>query len=431
MKSANLVKKTVFLILLELLLIFVLGIASLFIVSYIRVNLVVFDELAILSNATGWDKFWMWMYLFGDCLYFIVLSLMFLELVLFLLRTIAKILFNYLGFVTGRDMAKWLASVKLISLISIFRKLKINTTKRGLIVYFAVIVYTFGSPFIAEKILDSRDSLIYRAHELVNLYEESETVDMTASINAELVYDIRIQTGVGNIHVYAIDDTQEATIHFFFDNQEQLDTYTLTINAETGIIDIQFNVDQLTYAIYQEPVMPSVELYLPESLLIGDITTIIGSKGNFVINYVMFQSLDLSIASGQADITSDFIFEHEVKITAIDSNIAVKLKSAQSFELISLRSNANLRLFDVTDTVTLDIQDHSDVFLYSCLTDQINVDIVDSNAEFRELYANDSIDIIVTSSTFIYLNSRENDPIGTVSIIEVDSITKIDGVPLD
>ncbi|MDP3130709.1 MAG: hypothetical protein Q8N15_05175, partial [Bacillota bacterium] len=195
----------------------ILGIVVLFAISFFQVNAVRFSILPIVAFARGWEKLWVWIYLAADAGYLLILGLLFLELSLFLARTIVILSAKALAAVRGTDPEHLIKIVKKISLVTPIKKLGVNTPTKSIIAYVAVMLLVLGGGWVAKQILDANESLVYRSIIVKNLESDELVVDVEADIEADETFAIDIAAGVGNVHIYAVSDTTEVTAYFLYD----------------------------------------------------------------------------------------------------------------------------------------------------------------------------------------------------------------------
>ena len=84
--NANKLKTILLTLLIEIILAAILTIATILVVGYIIVNLETFTNLGFVNYAFRWEKFWIFIFYFSDLLFYLIISLIFIELILFVLR---------------------------------------------------------------------------------------------------------------------------------------------------------------------------------------------------------------------------------------------------------------------------------------------------------------------------------------------------------
>ena len=415
----------------EILLVTLILLGGLFAASYFEANLVVWQNYGILKYASGADAFWMGMYLTSDALLFVILVFLFAEVVLFLVRTAAKIVFKTVEKTMNAPQDKALAFVKKISLLSLFRLMKINTVKKGIIAYVAVIAVMLLSGWIPKAILENREALVFRTFETKNLHSNVDAPDFAAAIEAGTPYDVVIEAGVANVHLYQVSSTTEAKLYLLYDEERILADYVWEIDDVAHILTIHVNESQSEYTPYVDMVLPSVEIYLPDQLKIADVTIDIDAHGSVTIDYLSFENLDIAFKKGDLNIRQ--VKDHVAKsvtIEATDAMLTIQFDRVETLELNLIGTRANIRARAIDHLLKVQATSGSDVFMYQISAESLEGTFADATVQFREIYA-PTIDIEATGSSLVYVNGLSSYPYLNVSIRTNGGETSLRGLPDD
>lgn len=415
----------------EILLVTLILLSGLFAVSYFEANLIVWQNYALLQYASGADAFWMGLYLTSDVLLFVILVFLFAEVVLFLVRTAAKIVFKTVEKTMNAPQDKALAIVKKISLLSVFRLLKINTVKKGIIAYVAVIAVMLLSGWIPKAVLEQREALVFRTFETKNLHSKVDAPDFAAAIEAGTPYDVVIRAGVANVHLYQVSSTTEAKLYLLYDEERILADYVWTIDAQNGILEIEVNPTQTTYTPYVDMVLPSVEIYLPDLLVVKDVTIDIAVHGSVNVDYLAFETLDIAFRKGDLNIRQ--IKDHVAKsvvIEAWDAMMTVQFDRVESLDLNLINTRANIRARAIDHLLKIRATDGSDLFMYQISAETLEGSFADATVQLREIYA-PTIDIEAVDTSLVYVNGLSSYPYLNVSIRQTGGEISLRGLPDD
>ena len=325
-------------------------------------------------------------------------------------------------------MTKAVDVVKSISLITFFKAIKINTPKRSIIAYVILMAVVFGSGWIAKTVLKANDSLVYRSYEIINLYSDEQIIDFQDELTDDQQYQILIDTDVANIHLYTVSSTTDAKFYFLYDTNEQKSAYSIDIDEDLNIITVNLDQDTFGYERYVDPVLPSIEIYLPSTIKIDLIDVSISQYGSLTMEYVTFQ--DLKVKGYQADIT---ITGEGIRVDSIDID-----QYLGDLQLILDHSNdVFLKLDQVEGTIRLNLIENSlniesifsDLFIYQIDSKTIDILATDSSLELREVVGvNHSMNLDTTQ--LLYVNSSGNNTT-IVTIVSTNSVLTLRGVTND
>jgi hypothetical protein len=414
----------------EVLLSIILFIVIVLTMGYIGNNIYLFTDLSVLKFSSGTGKFLMAVYLLSNIGFMVILSLIFIEIGLFIIRTMVIQFLKALEFIQNRKYIKSITMIKSISLISIFKAFKINTPKRSIIAYFAIIIFILGSGFIAKSILKAYDVQVYRVYETINLYHEITNVDFTAQIDNEDTYNIFIETRSGNVHVYQVEDQTNVEFAFYYDTQEELDAFTYDINEDTKTITIVFNPDITNYEEYIDPLIPSMELYLPGALIIGNLTVNIIETGDFAIEYVDLDTLNLTVNQGDISITANKNNIQNYHLEIHDSKIRVNAASSDHVWLLLDNSDGTFQFGTVNYSVDIFMENESDLYLYNLVVANFTINSANSNLELREVYSQYA-DITTNNDVYFHKNGVQSNQPSSYIVHNTNSDIKISGVNYD
>lgn len=412
-------------LLMEILFTALLTVIIVVIVGYVSVNIVFFDNFSIVGFANGWERFWIFLYFLSDVLYFVLLSLIFFEAALFAVRQIFIRAIKAIEKIQDKDFEKAQTVIKSVSLVTMFKWMKIDTMKRSIITYLIVIALVLGSGWLSKAVLKANDSPVYRAYEVLNLYTDDTIYDFTDELTAEQTYDITITSGVGNIHIYSVANSNEAKFYYLYDTEAQLTAYDLIVDKETDTITVHINEDQTLYERYVDPVLPSLEIYLPSSIHIGTITVDIAYYGALTMEYLAFAALKVDAKNADLSIKAQELTVGTIDIRQTNGNLILNVDDAESVTLDLDTIDASIRLADIAMAMDL-TANKTNIFLYQTVAASIDITATDSQLELREVVSEDtSIDLL--RSDLLYVNtSGENQSIATIH--SIDSVMTLRGV---
>ena len=418
-------------LLLSLLLATALMLVVLFAVSFYQVNADRFSILPIVAFARGWEKFWVWVYLAADAGYLIILGLLFLELSLFLARTIATLVVKAAAAIKGDDPARLVAIIRKVSLATPIRALRIDTPTRAIVAYVALLVLVLGSGWVAKQVLERNDSLVYRSIVVENLESDLLTVDATDEIAAGDAYDIVVSAGVGNVHLYAVADAVEIKVYFLYDDPAQKDGLIRTVDVEANRIDVAFADAATAYERYVDPLPGAVEIYVPATLPIADVEVTLSHYGNLTVEYLDFASLRATVAAGAISLTAADLMVGDVDLTSDAGSVSVKTDACASMSLtLSGGAGATVSAGTVTGPFSADLGAGSYLLAYSTTAAAIDVVATDADVELRETYAPDAA-FALTGGSLLYVNGDAAYAYASLTIDQSGTDVTLRGVPDD
>jgi|GEM_PF-1426031 len=427
-KALVLVRSLLFVFLLALGLVLELVLA----VSFLQANGDAFSIMPIVEHARAWEKVWMWIYLSSDAGYLAILAILFLELTLFLLRTMVVSAIRAIATISGRDPAPAVARVRKVSLATVFRKIGVDSAKKGIIVYVILLALVLGSGWIAKKVLDANDSLVYRSYVVKNLYSDELIADLASDIEDGDVYDIRVAAGVGNVHLYAVADATEAKLYFLYDEETEPDGLSWSVDPVANRIDVAFNEDADGYERYVDPVPPAIEIYLPADLDVGSVTVDVTGQGDLTVEYLVFQTLDADVAGGTVSVTAARIVVGDVDVTSRGGAVSARIDSCgtAAFTLLD-GASASLSVGTAEGNLTVSAASESRVYVYASNAAALDVDAGPGcDLEFREVYAvTGTIDM--DGGTLLYVNGDRSYEYGPFTITAPTTDRTLKGVPDD
>ncbi|MBU1144717.1 MAG: hypothetical protein KJ971_02510 [Firmicutes bacterium] len=398
--------------------------------NYFGLNFELFQTLKVVSSGVGIEKLWLFLYLGSAVGFYILFCLIFFELVLFLLRTMIKVSLKAIEKIKNNSLEKYYTIQKRISLFTLFRVIKINTPKRGLIAYFVIIALVWGSGLLGKAILSQTQSYVFRSYEQLNLYSDETLVDFTSEIALEEPYQIQVTTGVGSVHLYQLTSETDLKIYYLYDTLLQKDSYSLEIDETLNLISISFNESITSYELYQDDVMPSVEIYLPATLLLDEIDVQILNVGNCTMEYVDANKLSLKINNGTATLTESENRINEFEIEAISSTLKMTIDEATNLVLTLDDTLTNLRLYQVDETVLIDSSNGTDIFFYTSNMNSLQISAINSRIEMREVYT-ENIMVSIEDTTYIHINSNDSASMTVLSYIHINCQVTLKGVKYD
>jgi len=416
-------------VLLELLFMLIVLLVGFIAYSYIVASKTVFSALAVIQYGSGWESFWLVIFFWSDLVFFIIVMLCFLELVLWLGRTAVKTVLRAQEKITGVSQEKAKNFFRKISFVTLFRLLGVRKITSGVILYFAVMVGVLGSGWVAKTVLKGTDSLVYRAHELINLESDVTLYDMSAEIESETPIHLFVTANVGVVHRYTVTDETEAKVYFLYDTAEQKADYSL--NYENHTFTIVFNDSVCTYEPYVDPVLPSLEIYLPRGVVIGNVEVTLCNFGYLTTEYFGFSTMNVVASHAQIAIKATAVSTGSLEIDAIDSKLNLTLQAASSATIKLQSSTATMSLGAVSGTFDLECQG-ADVLLHSTTASNFTADVKQSKIELRELYAT-TVLITMEESDLLYYNSNSEYVFSSLELFSTgeENILSIKGVPFE
>ncbi len=397
-------------------------------VGYIQVNFPILSEIKLTAYAQGWEAFWVFCFFFSNILYFIVLIALMAEAILFFLRKMGLTAIKGIETIKQQTFPKLQSYVKAVSFITLFKKIKINTMKKALIAYVIALIIVFGSGWLAKTVLKATDSLVYRSHEVIHLNHQDQTYDFSTDITAKTPYDLVIETGMAHVHVYTISDTNEGSFYVLYDTESQLDDYELVIDDTDKSIHVTLNRNQLTYERYVDDVIPAIEIYLPEALVINSTSVRIANQGSLTMEYVTFGDLTVNAKECDTSIKANDTIVGDIAITQVMGSLDLEIDRMERAMIELTSVDATIHLETIADDATLEVVS-SEVFLYQMTADALIVNSVESNLEFREVVA-PTLHFTLTKGSLLYVNANRGvDSIATIE--STDATITLRGVVND
>ncbi len=417
----NLIKTVIISLIMEIVLAAVLALAIIFTVGYMEINAGVFEQLNLVSYARGYEKLWVFIYYLSDVLFYIIISLLFFELILLIIRTMVNRGLKVIETVRGNDLSRITEKVKKVSFITIFKAMKINTPKRSLIAYAIVMVLVFGSGWIAKTVLNAYDSLVYRSDKIINLYSDEVLIDFTNETTDDDQYTIVIDSDIVNIHIYSVANTLEGKFYLLYDTPEQKEAYSLEVNKETNAISINLDQNNDSYQKYIDPVLPSVELYLPSTLKVNIVDVSITTYGSLTMEYLTFNDLIIDSRNADLSIKGEGMMVDSITLTQYAGNLSLVFDNVESAHLDIEEVTATLRLNQVTNDLTVDSVS-SQIFLYQTTAETLTLNGDKSEFELREVAGVNAV-VNITNSKLLYVNTTSQNPASVTIISENSEIT--------
>ncbi len=414
----------------EMLLAVLLFVILLFGSSYVQTNFYAFTDFSILKYGNGIDGFWMALYLSSNAIFILTVSLILLELVLFTIRMMGKVAFSTIEALTHKESHKLKTFFQNFSIIYLFKKIKINNKKKALIAYLVLIVLIFGVKFVAKQVLASSDADLYRVYENINLYSDKYNNFMTDEISNNEEYSIEINTSVGNVHIYTLSERTDIEMIYLYDSLLQKCTLSYVIDTENKVIQISFNEDVTNYTMYEDDLMPQIELYLPATLLIDSITVNIENQGTLSMQYVNANSLDVDANNALINIKlTDYTIDN-YNFNLTNTDIRVETDSLKNFTIALDHSYSILLLTDVENSINISATNYSSVYLYQTISYKLTSYTSRSTIDFREMYAQ-IIDITTIHDDFQFINGNANNQPAVATITSFESTIEVKGVTYD
>lgn len=383
-------------------------------ISYVNSSATVFSNLNLISYGAGWEKVWLVLCYGADFLFLIIVLFCFAEILLWLIRTALNLAFTAQEKMTGNKAEKVKNNIKKISLFTLFKWLGVKKASIGAILYFSIILGVLLIGWIGKTVLKSTDSLVYRANELIHLESNLETFDLSDEIDSKNPVHLSISTNIGVIHLYTVSDTSEAKIYFLYDTEAQLTDYTITYINDS--FTIFFNDDVEEYFPYQEPVLPSVEIYLPETLVLGNVDVTIENYGYLITEYFGSDSMEIEAVNTEISIkASTEVAFGALAIHASNSNVRASVKRAESINIDLDQSEASLSFGSIQNTAIFDCN-QSDVLFHTSNSSNLTVVGDLSKIEIRDVYSPE-VSIDIKDCTLLFYNSDADYSYTSFSII--------------
>ncbi len=415
----------------ELLIGVALAILVLFSYYFLSANTAVFTDFSILAHSAGAARFWLSLYLGSDAGFLVVFALFLLEIALLCLRGFARVGAKAYEEWSGKDTAKAVAFLKKISLLYVFRILGVNTRTKAVIVYASVIALLLVPGWIAKAVLKSQEDLVYRSHaDYVHLESEDNALDFTAAIEADTTYDLVISANVGMVHLYTGDDDSFGHVYFLYDTESQKEAFSLSNDAENGVLTISFG-PETDYERYVDPVLSSVEIFLPSNLPIGSVSVTIGAEGFLTVQYLDFASFSADVRGTDVSFIAQESEVGTIDLDCTGGNLDFAVGTADSLRLELDGTQARGTATTLKGNLDARLLGGAYLYLYRTASAALAVDAADSSLELREVYA-PAFDIAAAGGKVFIANSQK-DYAYTAFVLEATDGCAVDaqGVPYD
>lgn len=417
----NIIKTVLVILIMEIVLAALLALAIIFTVGYMDINAGVFGQMNLVGYARGYEKLWVFIYYLSDILFYLIIALLFFELILLIIRTMVTRGLKAIETIRGNDLKRIIEKVKKVSLITFFKVIKINTPKRSIIAYAIVMALVFGSGWIAKTVLNAYDSLVYRSDKIINLYSDEVLIDFANETTDADQYTILIDSDIVNIHIYSVANTVEGKFYLLYDTPEQKEAYSLDVNKETNAIVINLDQNQESYQKYIDPVLPSVELYLPSTLKVNIVDVSITTYGSLTMEYLTFNDLIIDSRNADLSIKGEGMMVDSINLTQYAGNLSLVFDNVESAHLDIEDVTATLRLNQISDDLVVDSV-LSKIFLYQTTAETLTLNGDESEFELREVAGVNAV-VNITNSKLLYVNTTSQNPASVTIISENSEIT--------
>lgn len=417
----NIIKTVLVILIMEIVLAALLALAIIFTVGYMDINAGVFGQMNLVGYARGYEKLWVFIYYLSDILFYLIIALLFFELILLIIRTMVTRGLKAIETIRGNDLKRIIEKVKKVSLITFFKAIKINTPKRSIIAYAIVMALVFGSGWIAKTVLNAYDSLVYRSDKIINLYSDEVLIDFANETTDADQYTILIDSDIVNIHIYSVANTVEGKFYLLYDTPEQKEAYSLDVNKETNAIVINLDQNQESYQKYIDPVLPSVELYLPSTLKVNIVDVSITTYGSLTMEYLTFNDLIIDSRNADLSIKGEGMMVDSINLTQYAGNLSLVFDNVESAHLDIEDVTATLRLNQISDDLVVDSV-LSKIFLYQTTAETLTLNGDESEFELREVAGVNAV-VNITNSKLLYVNTTSQNPASVTIISENSEIT--------
>lgn len=417
--------------LLELLIAAALAILVLFSVFFLSANTAVFTDFSILAYSAGAARFWLALYLGSDAGFLVVFALFLLEIGLLCLRGFARVGAKAYEEWSGKDASNAVTLIKKFSLLQVFKFLGVNTRTKAVIVYAAVIALLLVPGWIAKAVLKGQEDLVYRSHaDYVHLESEDNALDFTAAISAGTDYDIVITANVGMVHLYTGDADSFGHVYFLYDTQTQKDAFVLTNDAVDGVLTVAFG-PEADYERYVDPVLSSVEIFLPSNLPIGSVTVTIGAEGFLTVQYLDFASFSADVTGTDVSFIAQEKEVGSIDLVCTGGNLDFAVGTADSLRLELDGTQVRGTATTLKGNLDARLANGAYLYLYRTASATLAVDSADSSLEFREVYA-PAIDIAAAGGRVFLANSQKDYAYSAFALEATDGcVVTAQGVPYD
>ncbi len=281
-------------LLVNILLFIVVILFGMFAFNFISINSYLLSIIGLSKFTSGWSAFLITFYGLMQIAIYIIYILLIVEIGCLVLRLLLSNFYH--AFDAYRNQPYHSRKyVKMITLITVFKKIGINTKTKALISYLFVALIVIGGSFVTKKIMEKSDDVVYRAYAKINLKREEtpkEALDMSDVIEAKEAITVDVKMGIGSLYIIKQGQVngkvrEYITIYYNYDNQEQLDTYSYNFDVNTSELKINAVLDNTSYEKYEEAVMPTVLIIFPANLTID--------KVNFETNQGDFELTETTI----------------------------------------------------------------------------------------------------------------------------------------
>ncbi len=415
----------------ELFLLLVFGIVVFITFGYASSNAVVWNDFGLLQYTSGMETFWLFLVVFSQALQYVIFIYLAIEAMLYMIRSAGKAVIKGYEKFQGVEMTKWRTRVNKISTLGFYKAIKINTPKRGIITYVIVVALMFLSGVVGNAVLKNQESLVYRTMKTINLHSEEEIVDFTSSINEDDVFDITVQAGMANIHLYQIKESSQAKFYLLYDEIQVKDNYQFDIDYTAKTITAVVNETQSNYEKYVDAVIPSLEFYLPEWLKLGTITVILEFGGVIRLDYIHFQNLNLSAKHSEIHVRNQTGFlANSLSLHAEYSRATIQIDRITSLDITLNHSYFNGRLRVIDETLAMNAWNDSEVLMFQSTIANLEMQIWDSSLQLIESYPKTAL-LEVFRSQVYFSNGQSQYPYESITILNYESDLQIRGVQYD
>jgi hypothetical protein len=230
-------------------------------------------------------------------------------------------------------------------------------------------VVVFGSGWIAKSVLKNYESPVYRAYQNINLESDLEEFDFSSELSADQTYNITLDAGVANIHLYSVTNSTDLKIYYLYDTLIQQADFSLAVDPSLDTIVISANLAQTAYEKYVDPVLPSVEIYLPDAINIDAITINIATYGSLTMQYVEAESLEVDVHHSDVSINAEKLRIGSIDIKQSNGELQIDVAETDDVTMDLSGVYGDVSLNKVENTVWLSASNNSDIFMYQSIAD--------------------------------------------------------------
>jgi hypothetical protein len=329
---------------------------------------------------------------------------------------------------TNRDLSEAVKTLKRWSFITLFRWMGIDDRKKAVLTYVLVILAVFGPGWLGKAVLKATDDLVYRTREQQHLSEETNTVDFSRAIAMGQSYDLRIEAGVGIIHLYTAKDTMEGRFHFLYDTETQKNAFSMIVDEENAEITIAFG-DETMYTPYLDPVPSAIEIFLPASLSVDSVSVEVSVSGFLTVSYLDFAEFDLDLKNTQTAFSTEGYEVGTIRLKAEEGTIHLKTGPVDLLHLDLRRAEVLAETGTVTGTVTI-LSEETHLKWFRTRAANLILNGNRSNLELREVYAPE-VEVTLDHSDLIYRNNDSHFTYLHFGLNATASTVSTAGVPYD